>query len=424
MLAFGYAQAISLGIQLVQIPIFLYFWGKELYGEWLVLTGLPATLVLLDVGVTKASENKAIRLACSSCWNEARVTIHTAQAYTLVAITFLCGVFSVASIIEWQEILKLTAIREQDISLIVICMGLIVAVALQLGVSDAKFKVLQKTPLGTTILASRRLCALLISSILLSLGSGPAKLAIVLAAFEILYLVFVELAVKKLGGSQISGIRRCSLTEFRSIVKPSISYAAFPLSQALTLQGGIQLVNSLIGPAGVVVYTMCRTMVRVILQVGMVANNALKPEISRLAGLGRHKEIFIIQRRAAIAAALFSICSLTIITATGPKIIEIWSHGKAYADRLDIFLIGLHAVFNLTWIVPASIDIALNKHGRIANGLALASVVSMIVWYMFRFYIEPQLAAGIALAIPELVALIIVVFRITKKSKFQYLEAE
>jgi hypothetical protein len=42
--------AVTVLVQLVNVPVMLRFWGPELYGEWLLLSAIPTYLLLTDMG--------------------------------------------------------------------------------------------------------------------------------------------------------------------------------------------------------------------------------------------------------------------------------------------------------------------------------------------------------------------------------------
>jgi len=55
--ASGFGQAVTILIQLTGLPIFLHFWGVEKYGEWLILSAIPAYLAMSDFGFACVAAN-------------------------------------------------------------------------------------------------------------------------------------------------------------------------------------------------------------------------------------------------------------------------------------------------------------------------------------------------------------------------------
>ena len=66
-------------IQLVQVPVFLHFWGVPLFGEWMIVTAIPNNLSFTNVGfgtvagnemtmmVARNDRESALRVF-QSCW--------------------------------------------------------------------------------------------------------------------------------------------------------------------------------------------------------------------------------------------------------------------------------------------------------------------------------------------------------------------
>jgi hypothetical protein len=46
-----FGQVVTVAIQLLSLPVFLHFWSLSRYGEWLMLSAIPAYLSAVDVGI-------------------------------------------------------------------------------------------------------------------------------------------------------------------------------------------------------------------------------------------------------------------------------------------------------------------------------------------------------------------------------------
>ena len=68
--------------------------------------------------------------------------------------------------------------------------------------------------------------------------------------------------------------------------------------------------NQIAGPAVVVGYTMARTLMRLIIQLGITCSNALTPEISRLAGRGEFEQARRFTQRA--SSLVLGLCVLVL----------------------------------------------------------------------------------------------------------------
>ncbi|MDB4466053.1 hypothetical protein N9057_07170, partial [Akkermansiaceae bacterium] len=387
LVAFAYSQAVSLFLLFAQIPLFLFFWGKQLYGEWLVLTGPASVLALLDFGVSKASESRALARCAKNNWTDTRSVIHTAQAYTLCAISLVLTLGLVITFLPWDQILNLEDITNQSAITVLMAMVITVGVSLQLGIVDARFKVAGRTPLGVFLLSNRRIATFIGFCIVLLLGFGPSVAAIVWACVDLFFLFAVSFICRKCTEHQLHGWKLASRREFFSVIKPSTSYLLFPLASVITLQGGIQFLNILSGSRAVVDFSIVRTLVRTILQVGIVINNSIKPVVSRLAGSGKYKEIIRIKNRTNHITKIIGLISLVALWTTGPALVKFWTHGEVQVTRVFVIFLASHSVINLILVGPVAVDMALNRHGAILRVLFGSSIISLAFWIAFQHLI-------------------------------------
>ena len=410
----------TLVTQLIQIPFFLKYWGKESYGDWIVLTGLPMMLVLLDLGVAQASANRATVWAGANKWVEVRCSLQTSFAFT-----YLLGMLIVAlsiflnQYVAWSELLKLSTIAEADSGRVIFYMCIYLSLSLVGGPIDAWFRVIDKAPLGAFLISNRRLIDVGVSIILLIIGATMVQIAISLAITTLISTIALIFIAKHYSSLPLFGIKNASWNEFRSILKPSLAYASIPLSQTMTLQGSVQILNQLAGAPVVVSYVMARTLMRLIIQFGVVANNALKPEISRMAGQDKMKSAYEFTLKISKILIFLSICAYIAIVFCGSWIVQMWSGGVVNIDKYNLAAIGMHAVLNLSWFVPAALLIAINRNNSISVAYVLTSAGALILWIFYPAVFAPVIAASFLMAFPELVVTIIFwsKFKMSKKYK-------
>ncbi|WP_019449816.1 MATE family efflux transporter [Cupriavidus sp. BIS7] len=405
-LSYGYAQIVTILAQLVQLPFFVNSWGKIGYSDWLVLTGVPSLFILLDLGISQASANRATICAGAHDWPAARVILQTSFVFALmlgVAIfTLTCAI---TPLIDWVALLKLHTISNEEARQITLYMALYVGFQFIGGPVDGWFRAMDHAPLGAFLIANRRLADIVITIAVLLCGGGTVALAAAMCACQALLAVGQIMIANRYTPLPVVGIRHASWAEFRAVLKPSLAYASFPLSQAITLQGGVQVLNQLGGPAVVVAYTMARTLMRMIIQFGVVANYALKPEISRLAGQGDMARARAFTRSAALWIMAACVIVYACLVGGGPRIIEIWGRGAVHVGHLELAVIGLHALFNVAWFIPAALLIATNTHVSVATVYAGASCAALAIWLLLAQALPPTLGAALLLLVPETVVL-------------------
>ena len=80
----SFGMAISIGIQLVSLPLFLHYWNTSTYGVWLMLSAIPAYLSMADVGMVTAAGNKMTMAMGKEDLTEANRVFQSAQMFMAI----------------------------------------------------------------------------------------------------------------------------------------------------------------------------------------------------------------------------------------------------------------------------------------------------------------------------------------------------
>lgn len=410
----GYAQLVTVAVQFIQIPLFLHFWGVEKYGEWIVLAGIPLSLAILDLGVTQASASKSAMEAGRQAWSDARDSLAIARIYAVyVGLATVALVFASTLFVDWAQILKLSLVDSSTASVVLVTLALAFALNLQGGFLDAWMRAYNQAALSGFIVASLRVVETLMLAVLLSIGCGFVGASVgILSAAAIVRVVHATVASRR-ASAELSSLGSAHMAGFRAVVKPASGFIAMSLTQVLTIQGGIQVLNQLATPALVVAFSMTRTLTRLVLNLGMLVNNALRPQFSLMLGAGdRQAAVEFLLRiwRLTTIAGVIAYLGLVLI---GPTFLQSWSGGRVVESHWFVAMVGLHAIFGLVWHIPAALEMAENKHVHYALYYAGSAIVSMALWLVLSGLIQPVVGAALLLALPELVmALVLFVQRV------------
>jgi O-antigen/teichoic acid export membrane protein len=174
------------------------------------------------------------------------------------------------------------------------------------------------------------------------------------------------------------GIRHARTREIRAMIGPSVSFMAFPLANALSLQGVTLLVGHLFGPTLVAVFSTYRTVARVAVQLTSMFSLALWPEFSRLFGQGAAAAVRPLYRRAELLGAGIAVALSLVLYATGPWLLRIWTHGVIRFEPALMGLLLAYAAVGGLWHVPRTLLMATNQHIELARW-NLAGGVAVLV---------------------------------------------
>lgn len=411
-LGYGYAQLVTVLMQLVSVPFFLRAWGTDYYAEWLVLTGIPQLLVIFDFGIGQASANRATMFAGAKNSDAVVCTLQTCAIFlTLICAVLLTLGLLVAQLVDWREILQLKVLSDAGIQTVWTYMMGYLCLNLLSGFLAAWFRASDRAAIGAFLLANRRMIDLILIIAALILGADAATLSRTMFFGQLLAVSILFVVAWRLSLWSVFHEFKATWAEFKAVWKPATASMAIPISQVITLQGGIQVLNHVAGPITIVAFSMARTLMRLIIQAGITINSALSPEISRLYGANKHGNAKRLTAR--VSALVIALCFFVyfLLIATGPKIIDMWGHGKVSVSSLMLAVVGAHAVLNVIWYVPASLLIATNRHLQVGAVYAISAAATLGAWLVVQDLIEPVHGGAMLLAMPELAVLTLLVIR-------------
>ena len=359
-------MGITLVIQLVSVPVLLVAWGLPKYGEWLVLSAVPTYVALSDLTFSAVAGNSMVMLEAAGKHEEAValgghlwsiVTIMTGiTVLAAVAIAFAFGgVFGSGA-----------AIPASEAQIVLAALFLQVAVGNQYGVLDAWYRAGGRYPLSAIVRQLGRIFEFgaLMGAVLLGAGPGTAAIAFLtgsVAGFGVSWIVLHRAVPWATFRPE-----RPHVQTFRELLAHGLAFMAFPMGNALSLQGFTIVIGATLGAPAVVVFAATRTMTRVALQAMGSINNAIWPELSRSMGSGRLDEARAILRHSvqlALAAALALVLGLSLF---GVAIIRRWTHGMVDPPVQLLFILLLVIVANSMWFTLSAVLAATNRHPRMA----------------------------------------------------------
>jgi O-antigen/teichoic acid export membrane protein len=406
--AYAYNQLVTIAIQFLLVPLFLKYWGPGRYGEWLVLSGVTTMLTVLDFGVTHASSTRATIFASKDDWAAAKKTYHTALLSTLSILAFFLPI-AIGSIrfTDPKSILNLNLTSVVDSKVILSVLICNLGIWIYSSALEPIFRMSNRFALGALLLGNRRAIELLMAIIVLPLQFSPLAYCKLLFVCQATYATIVTIVAMKIAPTKIFGLRNASLSEFKLVLAPAFAYFMLPLAQTSLLQGTVQGVNQVAGAILVVQFSLGRTLMRLVLQIGQIVGNALRPELSRLAASGQTTSKTF--KKIVIGTIGISATSYVMLITIAPFATHLLSHGKVEVGHAQAALIGAHALINICWFVWAADIFAQNKHNKVTFAIVISSLVSLAIWWAFKGAVDPLVGASLALVFPEVVALIAVI---------------
>lgn len=404
-------QSVNILIQLSTVPLLLHFWGLELMGEWLVLTAIPAYLMLGDLGFTSATINEMTMQVARDDRQGALGTFQSSGAMLgllSVALVGIGGLFALfAPMADWFGFVHL----DNDEAGMVIAMQLVLIVmGIQVGLINAGFVCEGAYGLGTALMAGISLTNFSLLAGAVAIGFGPVGAAAALIVGELAGLIVIRLTLRRVAPWLSFGFAMASRARVRQLLKPALGFVVYSVGQALNVQGILLVVAAVLGPAAVTAFNTMRMMTRFVNTLLSAYYGTVRPEISIAYGRG---DIALIRRLHGMAcqvAIWLAVCAAVGFATIGDWVLALWTHGQVALDPW--LLAGLIAamLFYALWFASSMVFYGTSRHHGLALMLVATNAVSVGVAYVLLDLVGLP-GAGIAAAAAEFAMLVYVVWR-------------
>jgi O-antigen/teichoic acid export membrane protein len=363
-------QMVTIGIQLVSLPVFLAYWSVPRYGTWLILSAVPSYFSLADAGLTTVAGNNMTMMMARQEYRRANAVFQTAIVTTTLIVV---AVMLVATPIIWW----IADLGSTEKKLALTCLIAVALLNISGGLFDAAFRASGAYAAGTVALAGGRLIEWCGGLLGLSVYGTMAAVA----GGSLIARLAVTVALVAYSRSKFPtfrwGVESATREDLRSMLIPALSFLAFPIGLALSLQGMTLLVGYFFGPTRLTLFNTYRTLSRTLVQVAAVLSRALWSEISRYYGAGEAAVVARLYQRGTEAAALVCVAAAAVLLLAGKFIIGVWTHHKIEYDSPLFAAFVVVALINCFWQVGLVVISATNNHQRFSWAFLFSSAASV-----------------------------------------------
>ncbi len=395
-------QLIHAAGQLAVIPVFLICWGKELYGEWLVLFAAVGYLKLVDVGVQHYVINRMNQCHAQGQRLEFTRVLHSAFFWsTALSLGLILSVSVFAFQFPVERWLGFTVTDHFTAASVAVFFAVQVVASIPLGLIAGIYRTIGEYPRGVMVANVQRLFFYCVT-----IGSvwAGGELAVT-ALMQLLPLcgaaLFVVCDLKKRHPWVYLGIRERDHGLALSFLQPSLLFFLMTVSMMLTVQGTSILIGAVVGAGSVVLYATLRTFTNFIRQGAAAVNHALWPDITALESQGRYDTLRAIHQLGVKSLLLLCFFFAIFFHFGGEAIVTLWTQGKLEFDQwlLDVFL--LHLIIQGMWLNSSIFLSATNHHQQLAKVQFFSACAGLfLAWLWIERYGLPGVALGVC--IPEI----------------------
>ncbi len=374
-------SAIIFLYQIISVPVFLKYWGVNLYGEWILLTSFAAYLAISDLGLNTVTSNEFSILferkeykKCLVLFNNNLFVIIILFSIVFIIIGLTEFFFPVARIIGF----KMLSNKTVNIGLLIITFNVL------MGMISHLFNGIYRS-------SHAYARGLLIDNIVLIFEYASILILIMIRLNVVFIILFIPvsrtvgLIYKVLDTRQYFSVKinftYFSWIELKRILGPSIAFLSFPAGNAVIIQGFILLINSLLGSANVVLFSTTRTLINTIKKGTTIMFNSFWPEFSLAYGRGDKKFMKKIYQFFFGINIYYGISAIVILIFFGKEIFLLWTKHQLEFNNILFYLFLLSTLTNFSWFPGSMVLIATNKHVKYAYLYLFSTIAGMIFAY-------------------------------------------
>ena len=390
-------------VQLVQVPVFLHFWSVPLYGEWMIVTAVPSYLNVSNFGFGNVAGNEMSMMTArgdregalrvfQSCWW--LITIICSACIVLLGLALY---FTPAA-----KLLKLHAIDASDTKWIIFYLGCSVLLGQLEALLQSAYRCVGRYPYGSFLKSVFSLAAFALMLVPVCLGGGARVTALVFASANAFFTLLLCFMVRRDLPWIRYGWTHASFAEIRRLTGPAFAFMAFPIGNALNLQGTLMAIGYALGPTAVVIFGTARTVSRVALQLVQMVNNTFWPEMSSAFGTNDVALIRTLHRRACQMGLIIAVLIVTAMMTLGPWFLTHWTGGHVPPSRDLLSILLMVVVAYSLWSTSSTLLAAVNKHQKLAAWYLLGTSVTVVLTYFLAKHFGLLWAAA-SLLVSEMV---------------------
>ncbi|NEP77044.1 MAG: lipopolysaccharide biosynthesis protein [Okeania sp. SIO3B3] len=414
-----YTQIVAFAVQIIAVPVLLYGWGTEQYGEWLLITTIPSYLAMSDMGFIGVGIREITILRSKGESEEALSVFQSVFLLLNVLFVFLMLVFiPIALNIDAEATFQISKLSASEFKHLIIVFCIIVYLNMQSSLMASGL--ISEGYYGHAAYARNTI--LLMDNVTLWLfagfGSSPSMAATAMLISRLSGLIFFRLYILRKAPWMVYGLGHCKFSTLKRLLSPSLSATIVTLSNIFNLQGMRLIVGALYDPTTVVLFATLRTLTRFATSIFASINRIVDPEMGRAFGQQDVGLMRSLHRRSTQLALWLGIGVAFGMVAFGDFILEHWTHGMVQMNHNLFYVLIGTAVANALWSTSITVPFATNRLGLTSTHILLANTAGMALAYAIGGTMDVAVPCSMLLLI-EILAILIVLpnsIRLTEDS--------
>ncbi|HSY71843.1 MAG TPA: hypothetical protein VK798_06345 [Alloacidobacterium sp.] len=333
-------QLITVLTQLLLPPVFLHVYGVSLYGQWLALSAAVAYLTTFNYGLQTFTNMQMTIHYNRGEVQETREVQSAGLRILLVAFVIIAAALTVIFFIPIDSLLHLT-IPQRQAQWTLYILGCQVISGMVFGFFSGSYMVIGLPHRGQNFTNLSLLLTVLLQVSLALRHSAFPLIAGAQLSLTLLSSLFLIFDFSRLAPDIRPTLRYWKPGSLGAMLKPSAQYALLYSSNVLAYQLPTLLMQRLLGPATVVVYSVTRTVYSMSRRLLYLVTNSIGPEITITFGQRDWKKLHkLYEFSERIILLMTTPITFGSMLAT-PLLLQIWLHKGNLFNPSVCLLLGL-----------------------------------------------------------------------------------
>ena len=386
-----YANFYGIGVQLlnqiVLVPLYLVFWGINLYGDWIVIYAIAAFFSMSDIGLNTVSCNKFVISYQKNNTIECNSIINNNYLFLIIISTvILAGCFFYIFNFDITTSLGLRYLNRTEANFVFIFTVINVLIGILQSVVDSIYRAISKNHFMVFITNTSKLLEFLIIFGFLIFGFPITLMVVLLIVPNSLMLIYKLISTRKHFKFSL-GIKFINIKLLKEMTYPALAYMSFPAGNNVILQGFTLIVNRFFGAELLVLFNTTRTLCNFTKAILLTIQQSVWPEFSIAYGKKDTVRMRVLHQKAFAISNFGAIIISIFLLLFGNIIYTAWIHGSipfSYTMMMS-FLIVLF--FENMWTTSSVTLMAINKHVMIGTiYVFLSLLVFVFVFIICRHF--------------------------------------
>jgi O-antigen/teichoic acid export membrane protein len=389
---------VTFGEQILLVPVFLFYWGRESYGDWLALLSVGSFIAVLDLGLQGYYGN-ALQLAWARGQRDAfaRMLRQSLAIYAVLVLTAVPVAIVVGPLAPWPSLLNLAHMPATTAATAMTLIALAIITAVPFGVILGLYRAHGDFALGVFFVLLQRLVLIGLTVAGLWLGAGAVILATIHLAVGIVGWAVALAHQRRRYPHVVPGFERPTMADLRKLAGIAPFYALMPAAMAFSVHGTVILIAGLAGAGGaVVVYTTLRTLTGLSRAVTDQLSHVAGVELARQYAQDDMEALRRMYRFAGRLAGGMAGAVSGMIAGFGAPFLAIWTLGRVPFDPMVFWPLLAAAALSGPTLAGNSMLYFINR----PRGLAATHLAGGLVTLGLAALLVPRLgAAGAAIGL-------------------------